>query len=142
MWLIEEKEIGAVQEDAAEGQPLLHPAREGAHPLVPRLPKTEALEEGADRLAPLVHVVEPAIEVEVLDGAQFLVNERLVREVADPASRKVDVDLSFGGREQAGHESEERRLARTVRPGDEQKLAGPHVEVEIAEDALTTEPSS
>ena len=43
--LVQEQELGPVQEDAAESEPLLHSARERPDALVPRFPEAEALEQ-------------------------------------------------------------------------------------------------
>ena len=63
-------------------------------------------------------------------------------EIADPPTREIDFDLALRRREEAGHEREERRLPRAVRARDEEKLAGPHLEVEVANDPLRAEPPS
>ena len=121
--LVEQQEVGIVQERPAEREPLLHPARERRHALVPRLPEPEALEQHPDPLAPLGHAVEPPVEVEVLERGELAVDERLVRQVADAAAVDRDLELARGRREQPGAEREQRRLARAVRAGDEEEVA-------------------
>ena len=66
-------------------------------PLVPRTPEPEALEHRARSLAPLGQPVEPTVEVEVLERGQLAVEERLVSEKTDRATRRVDVELTAVG---------------------------------------------
>src|SRR5262245_12879923 len=107
---------------------------------MPRLPQAEALEQRADRLAPLGDVIEPAVEIEVFERRQLLVDERLVGEIADAPTRKVDLEVPFGRREQASHQGEKRRLPRPIGPRDEKELAGTHLEIEAAKNPLRSEP--
>src|SRR4051812_8690353 len=65
--LVEDQQLGLVQERAAEGESLQLAARELGRPLAPRVPEGEALEQHPDPLAPLGHAVEPPVEVEVLE---------------------------------------------------------------------------
>src|SRR5204862_5746141 len=113
--LVEEEQLGLVEEGAAERQPLKHPARERADALTPDAPQPEALEQHAGTLPPLGHAIEPSVEVEVLERRQLAVNERLVADVADAASLERDVELARRRRREAGAEAEERRLAGAVR---------------------------
>ena len=99
--LVEEQEVRVVKKRPAEGEPLLHAAREGGDALVPCLPEVEALQQHPDPLAPLGHAVEAAVEVEVLERRQLPVDERLVRQVAEAAAVDVDLELA-GGRARAG----------------------------------------
>ncbi len=84
--LVEEQERGIVEERPAKREPLQHPLRVRARPLVAGFPETEALEQHPGSLAPLGDAVEPAVEVEVLEGGQLAVDERLVGEEADLAA--------------------------------------------------------
>ena len=134
--LVEQQQRRLVQEDAAEREPLEHPARERAGALVARVPQVEALEQHPDPLAPLGHAVEPAVEIEVLQRGQLAVDERLVREEAERRAVGVDVELTRGRQHEPGDQTQERRLSGAVRPGDEHEAAGLDVEVEPFEDAL------
>src|ERR671934_1297791 len=107
-----------VRERPAEREPLEHPARIGARPLVASVPKAEAIEQNPDPLAPLGHAIEAPVEVEVLDRGQLPIDERLVGDVADLAPLRLHLELAGGGDQQAGAEAEERRLAGAVRAGD------------------------
>ena len=138
--LVEEQQIGLVQERPAEREPLEHAAGEDRDPLVPRAPEPEALEHRAAALAPLGDAVETAVEVEVLECRQLPVDERLVGEEADRAARRVDLELAVRRRRQPGAQAQERRLPGPVRPGDEHEAATRHLEVEPLEDSLVAEP--
>ena len=84
--LVEDEQVGIVQQRAAESEALQHPARVRVRALVPCVPEPEALEQHADALAPLGDAVEPAVEVEVLERGQLAVDERLVPDVPDAAA--------------------------------------------------------
>ena len=101
--LVEDEQLGLVQERAAEREPLEHAARERLGALVARVPEAEALEQHPDPLAALGHAVEPAVEVEVLERGQLPVDERLVAEEADRARAVASTRELAGGRhEQPG----------------------------------------
>src|SRR5690242_13293697 len=140
--LVEEQQVGVVQQRAAERKPLEHPARERLGAAVARLPEAEALEQHPDPLAPLGHPVEAAVQVEVLERGQLAVDQRLVAEVPDPLARCLDLELAGGRHEQPGDEAQERGLAGAVRAGDEQEAAPRQVDVDPREDALLAEAAS
>ncbi len=125
-----------VEQDATEREALRHPARVRRDPVAPRLPETEALEQHPDPLAPLRHAVQPAVQIEVLERGELAIDERLVPEVAELAARDAPLDRSLGRRGEAGADPQERRLARTVRPGDDDEAAVRQLEVDAAQDAL------
>jgi hypothetical protein len=134
--LVEQHELRVVEERAAEGEALLHPAREGRDPGVALLPEAEALEQHADALAPFRDAVEAAVELEVLERGELAVDERLVREVADRGALGEHLELAAARRREAGEQAQQRGLARAVRAGEEEKPTGLEVEVEPAEDPL------
>src|SRR5215211_6499301 len=76
---------------AAEREPLELPSRECRGALSSLLPEPEALEQHPDPLAPLGHVVEPPVEVEVLERGQLTVDERLVPQEADQSALRFDL---------------------------------------------------
>ena len=137
--LVEQHEVGLVQERPAEREPLLHPAGEGRHPLAPGLPEAVALEQHPDPLAPLGDAVEAAVEVEVLERGQLPVDERLVGEVADAAALDVDLELAAVGASSPAQSASSVDFPEPFGPGDEQEVALGDVEVEVAEDALRPE---
>ena len=136
--LVEHEQRRVVQEHPAEREPLLHPARERRDALVAHLPEAEALEQHPDPLAAVGHAVEPAEEVQVLERRQLAVDERLVAEVADLAARR-QLELALRRRREPGEHAQQRRLARPVRPGDEQEVAAHELDVDAVEDALHAE---
>ena len=99
--LVEEQQARLVQERAAEREPLQHPARVGAGPLVPHLPEAEALEQHPAPLAPLGHAVEAAVELEVLERGEPAVDERVVAEEADLAPVGAHLERAARRDEQA-----------------------------------------
>ena len=57
--LVEDEQVGLVEQRPAEREALRHAARVGGDPLVSRVPEPEALEQHPDALPPLGHAVEP-----------------------------------------------------------------------------------
>src|SRR5439155_15839153 len=137
--LIENQQLGVVQESATERQALQHPARVRAGALRASLPKPEALEQHPDPLAPFWHTVEPPVQVKVLDRGQLAVDEWLVREVADLAALGVHLQLAGGWDQQAGAEAQQRGLAGPVRPRDDEKAARLQIEVDRLEGTFVAE---
>ena len=137
--LVEQEQLGLVQKRAAEREPLLHAAGEGPYPLAAGIPEPVPLQQHADALAALGDVVETPVEVEVLERAQLPIDEWLVSQIADLTPIDGDLELTPGGHQEARTEGKERRLARSVRAGDQQDVALRDVEVEVAEHALRPE---
>src|SRR5262249_30978003 len=81
--LVEHEPLRVVEKDAAESEPLRHPARVRGDALVPNVPEPEALEQHPDPLATLGDPVQPAVELEVLERGQLAVDERIVAEEPD-----------------------------------------------------------
>ena len=85
------------------------------------LPEAEPLEQHPAPLAPLGNAIEAAEEIEVLERRELAVEQRLVADVAEVAALGVDRQRAFCRRSEARDEPEQRRLARSVRPRDEQE---------------------
>jgi hypothetical protein len=134
--LVQDQQLGPVQERPAEREPLQLPARELRRPLAPRLPQPEALEQHPDPLPPLGHVVEAAVEIEVLERGQLAVDERLVAEEPDRRALRLDLERAAGRHGEARAEPQQRRLARAVGPGDDEEAAALELEVEAIEHLL------
>jgi hypothetical protein len=130
--LVEDEEPRIVQKGSAERQPLRHPARVRRDTFVARVPEAEPFEQHADPLAPLRHVVQPSIQLEVLERRQLAIDERLVREEADALARNVDPQLALTRQREPGDEPQQRRLAGPIRPGDDGECAVGDVEVDAA----------
>jgi Tol biopolymer transport system component len=137
--LVEQQQVGVVEEGPGEREPLEHATREGRDPLVARAPEPEALEHRARPLAPIRQSVEPAIEVEVLERRQLAVDEGLVAEKPDRTAGGVDFELTVRRRVEPGAEPQQGRFPRAVGPGHEHEPAARHLEIERFEDALVTE---
>ncbi len=76
--LVQHEQRRLVQEHAAKGEPLRHPSGESRDSFVACIPQIEALEQHPDPLTALLHAVQPAVEIEVLQSGQLAVHERLV----------------------------------------------------------------
>ena len=129
-----------MQEGPAEGKPLRHAAGVRRDPVVARLPQGEALEEHADPLASLRHAVEAPEQIEVLDGGELAVHERLVAEVAELRTIDADDELPTRRGSEAREHPQQRRLAASVRPRDGDESALGHGDVHGMEDALAPVP--
>src|SRR4029077_5642142 len=82
--LVEHEEPGIVEQRAAAREPLRHPPRIRGDALVAGIPEPEALEQHANPLTTLGNAIEASVEVEVLEGGQVPVDERLVPDEAEP----------------------------------------------------------
>ena len=129
--------LGLARAWAPEREPLRHPARVRGEALAAHLPEAVALEQHPDPLAALAYAVETAEELEVLERGEVAVEERLVAEVPEPAPVGVDVEPAGRRGGEPGEQPEQRRLARAVRAGDDEKAARIHVEVERLEGAAS-----
>src|SRR5688572_21680361 len=134
--LVEQEELRLVQERPAEGEPLQHPARVGAGPLVSRVPQREALEQHPDPLARLGHAIEPRVEAEVLDGGELAVHQRLVADEPELPALDVDLELARGRCGESRDEAQQRRLPGAVSTGDEREPAALDLQVDTAQHAL------
>src|SRR5207247_4744749 len=87
--------------------------------------------------------VETSVEHEVLAAGQVLVEERLVRQVADPAAQDTGVggerllaeqtQAPAAGTTEGGQEAQEGRLARAVGYQEHDRLAGGDAQVDPRE---------
>jgi hypothetical protein len=134
--LVEDEEPRLVQQDATEREALSHPPRVRSDALAPHIPKTEALEQHSDPLAPFGHAVQPAVKVEILERGELAIDERLVADVAELATGDAELDRPLRRRGKAGADPQERRLTRAVRPGHNEEAAGRELEIDATEDAL------
>ncbi len=134
--LVENEQVGVVQERAAEREALHHPAREGGDTLVAGVPEAEAPEQHANPLAPLRHAVQATVEVEVLERCQVAVEQALVAEVADAPALGLDRERAARGERKPGTEAQQRRLPGAVRPADDEEAAARQVEIHTTEDTL------
>ena len=138
--LVEDEQLGVVEQRPAQREPLRHAARVRRHALVPRVPEREALEQHPDPLTSLGNAVEAAVELEVLDGGELAVDERLVREIADPRTVRVDEKVASGRLRESREQAEERRLPAAVRPRDDGEAAARYRDVDPAQRALAAVP--
>src|SRR5881397_3695912 len=107
---------------------------------MPRVPEPEALEQHPATLAPFRDAVQPPIQIEVLEGGQLPVDERLVREVADAPALDADLQRATGRGGETGAETEERRLSRPVRTRDQQEPVVREIELHTPQHALVSVP--
>ena len=124
---VEEEEIGIVDEDAGEGDALLHPAREALDEVVFAPGHIGEGEHVGDGFIPLAlgEAVGCAKEVEVFKDAHLPIHGEMIGHIADLASHVVAVlhdvppehaDAAGLRLEQGGEDFECGGLARAIRP--------------------------
>ena len=128
-----------MQQRPAEGKPLHHPSRERTDALAANAPEPEALEQHADALTPFRDAVEAPVEIEILDGGELAIDERFVREEADPPAIDVPAELTSGWGREAGAEPKQSGLSGAVGTGDEQEAVARKIELDAAEHAPVAE---
>ena len=133
--LVEEQDLGIVDEGVGEAQPLLHAARQGLDVLVALVAEVDELEEVADHPSPPGgrDPVAAGEEVEVLPDLHVVVDPEDVRHEAEDAPDLVGVpgdgeagDLGLAARrpQQRGEDAQRGRLAGAVGPDQAEDLAG------------------
>ena len=130
--LVEHEQSRVVQEGPAEREPLRHPARIGGDALADALPRDRNARAAFRSALGARRPGRGAVEVEVLEPGQLAIDKRLVREVAELASGRLDLSVPGSG-PQARDKAEQRRLATPVRAGDEQEPAGLELERDRAQ---------
>ena len=114
--LVQQEQPRLVQECAAKRKPLPHSLRVRGDSFVANLPQPVALEQHPDALLALAHPIQAAVQLEVLERGELLVDERLVADVADTLSSHRNLELSSGRRQQALRRTHERALAGPFAP--------------------------
>jgi hypothetical protein len=138
--LVEHEQGRIVQQGAAESEPLDHPARVGGNAIRTSIPETEPLEQHPAPLSALGNAIETAEELEILERTQLPVDEGLVTHEAEIAALPFDLqDAACRGGE-AGHQTEQRRLPRPVRAGDDEEAAPGENERDAAKHPLAAVP--
>jgi hypothetical protein len=133
--LVEQQQLRAVQDAAADCQPLAHPGRKLGNPLVGAALHPDRCEQlGDPRLGRLAgDPVQLGVEAQVLASRQVAIQQRLVAEVADPPAQLPGLageraaehaDLAAARPQQRRQDSQQRRLARPVGPEHDQRPPG------------------
>ncbi len=86
------------------------------------------------------NAVEPAEEVEVLNGGQLPIDERFVGQVPDARTIGVHEEIASRRMRQAREQAEERRLPAAVRPGHHGKPTPWNRDVDSTQNALSSVP--
>ena len=138
--LVQNEQVGLVQEGAAEREPLRHPTRVGGDELAPSIPEPEPLEQHPDPLATLGDAVETAEQIEVLERGELAVDERLVRQEPDAAAVDVDLDRAARRGREPREQAQQRRLPGSVCSFDNEKAASLELERDACKHAPPAEP--
>ena len=126
--LVQKPEVGPQEEEAGEGEALLHPAGEGGEGKV----RGEG-EAGQGRLPVPLRPVEAQVKEEVLPGGEVAVEGRGVGEEEGPSP---SLHPAPGGPYKPRHEAEEGGLARAVRAQEGHHLSPLQGKAQIAEDPV------
>ena len=120
--LVEQQQLGLVQDRAADRHALGHAARQRAHRLVAAPRHPDRVEQRLDPRRR--HAVQPRVEAQVLPRGEVAVEQRVVRQQPDaPAHRpalaraaraRAPAPSPACGREQRGEDPQQRRLAGPV----------------------------
>ena len=140
--LVEQKEARCVDEGAAEGELLLHAAREFAGRPVSEGCQlvVDVADEGI--IFRYAHPKEVGKEVEIFGHGEVAIEGERARHVADGAAQAaigahhvlpVHDRRAAGGQEEGGEDAEEGRLARAVRPDEAEHFSLLDVDVDAAE---------
>ena len=91
--LVEQQDVGIVQQAGGQVQPPLHAAAEGLHAIVRAVGEADQVERGVDRLVErgARQAVERAEEAEVRARGQLVVEREILRHEADPALLRIGV---------------------------------------------------
>src|SRR6185436_6295721 len=143
--LVQEHDLGIVQQRLGQAHALQHPLRELAQRKAPLGADAEAIERLADAL-PAVGgglAEQPPVVVEQLLGGEVVVEVRVLGKVADAApDRDVaeraaeDLGLAAGRKHQLHEQLERRRLAGAVRAQEAEDVAGGDVDGQAIERAI------
>jgi hypothetical protein len=141
--LVEEKQLGLVQNRSADGDALLHAGREVAKQLGAVAAHPDAVEELADtRRGGVAEPVQAGVEAQVLLDREVAVEKRLVSQVSQPAAdppclaRQLaaeDLGRPPAGTQQRREDAQKRRLAGAVGAEDDEGLAGGEGETYVAQ---------
>ena len=138
--LVEQQQLGVVQQAGGEREPLLPPAGERAGELLRPRAQTEPFEPLAHAALPVGHPVHARDEVEVLLDRQVLVVAEALGHVADApldlggAGAQVEAEggaAAFVGREQPAQHADRGGLAAAVRPEKSDDPAARDGEVDV-----------
>jgi hypothetical protein len=151
--LVEQQQIGLVQNAAADGEPLPHPGRKVGNPVLGAPLHADGFEQSRDpclggrRRDP----VQAGVEAQVLSAAQVPVEKSVVSEQADPASdlpgiaREGSVEyprLAVARSQQGGEDAQQGRLAGAVGTQHQERFSPPEREVDAGQGgALAVVPS-
>ena len=134
--LVEQEQLGLVQERAADGHALRHAGREVAKQLGAVAAHADAVEKLGDARPGAAVDVEPVqagVEAQVLRDREVAVEQRLVAEVAEPPANAPrlarqlaaeDPGASAARAQERREDAQQRRLAGPVGAEDGEGLAG------------------
>ncbi len=133
--LVEEQDLGVVDERVRQAEPLLHAARQRLDVLVALVAEVDELEEVADHASSAGRrdAVAASEEVEVLPDLHVVVDPEHVRHEPDDAPHLIGVpghrparDLGLPGRrtKERGEHAQDRGLAGAVGPDQPEDLTG------------------
>ena len=140
--LVEDHDVGRVEEAAGDHQFLLHAARELARERLPLPVQLQLLEERREASAVVGDAVDTGGELEVLLDRQVVEEARLVGEEGEIPLRfdavlddvvAADQDLAVARRMDAGERAERRRLSGPVRTDEPEDFARLHGEGEVVD---------
>jgi len=148
--LVEEEDGRFVQDGAAEREPLLPAAGEGARQGAPLLRQAGHPEDGIGPLRQPCrrHAIDAAEEFDVFPDREIVVERELLGHIADGLLHVLglagDIEAVYFGppgsrRQQAAQNPDRGRLPRPVRPQEAEDFAAPDVERDVVDGDEATE---
>jgi hypothetical protein len=138
--LVEQQQLGVVEDRARDRRALDHPARVGVHRVVGARGQADGLQQLVDPRGG--RAVQPRVEGEVLARGQVAVQQRGVTQEADVAADRPagvgqlvaqDPRRAAVGAQQRGQHAQQRGLAGAVGAEDDQRGAGVEREADAGE---------
>src|SRR5206468_7807544 len=120
------------QQHASDADALVQPARERSHRIVCAAPQADAIEQIHKTRFRIVDAVQPAEELQVLEGREVAVDESIVRKKADAAAGflrifsnvdALDPQSAMRRPHQRGGDLQKRGLPGAIPPEKRNKLA-------------------
>lgn len=144
--LIEDEQVGAMQDGACDRKPLKHSARERPYRSVGDMCQFDLCQKG--RGIGSLHTVQTREESQVLLTVQIPVEKTVMADDADAATEvsargkraAEHADTACLRSNEPGHRPKERRLAGAVRPEQHDGFAAAHVEIDAAQNPHGPEP--
>src|SRR4051812_42721681 len=148
--LIQQQDPRRVQEGSGDGRTLQQTPAQSTGQFIGAVLETGRRERGAGSIERPFHAVQPSGEGQIFGQRQIVVQQRLVRHIADGAAPGIGAvghplsqnsDLPPAGAQKTGKHPQEGGFSGTIRSYDGEHLAGVEREVYVLENSTPSEPA-